>query len=446
MRVYTNFTILVLLIVMVILVGRSADILFPRYNSTDIDKKTNLAYDTQTIKNITQHEVIVRRNDTLHKILRQQGLPYSDIKALVISATNQNITSRLKIGQKIIFSYISLLRREDNCNSINKPIFILDRMIFFKDKINSIEFIREKDKFTENVIKAPLKKRILKYSTNIGPSFITSLKRAKMGADSNVIVHLINLYSYPRISSYNKNVKKKYMITIITEKYVTDKGEFSHYGNILYAHLHSRGENYTIYKYSPTGKTADLQFFFEDGASIKHNKLRHPVNVVRISSPYGYRKNHPVLNCSKMHKGVDFAASIGTPIYAAGHGIISFIGWKSGYGRFIIINHDNILSTAYAHASQFARGLKRGATVKQGEIIAYVGKSGRATGPHLHYEVRINGKQVNPMQFKSKPQIKLSGEKLTNFRTYQRQINNLSKTLNNVTELEAESVHEIKLF
>ena len=108
-----------------------------------------------------------------------------------------------------------------------------------------------------------------------------------------------------------------------------------------------------------------------------------------------------------MHKGVDFTAAIGTPIYAAGSGKIEFIGWKSGYGRFLLIKHNGNLSTAYAHASKFASNLKRGSRVKQGDIIAFVGKIGRVTGPHLHYEVRVNGQQVNPMQFKSTPGIKL---------------------------------------
>ena len=174
--------------------------------------------------------------------------------------------------------------------------------------------------------------------------------------------------------------------------------------------------------------------------------LKTPIDVVRISGHFGYRKKHPIHGYGAMHKGLDFAASTGTPIYAAGDGEVQFAGWKSGYGRFVLVKHKNGLSTAYAHASKFAKNLKVGSKVKQGDIIAYVGRTGHATGPHLHYEVRVNGKQVNPIEFKSTPSIKLSGSNLSKFNEFKKQVHNLNKKLNSKSELTAAEVPSIKLY
>ena len=145
-----------------------------------------------------------------------------------------------------------------------------------------------------------------------------------------------------------------------------------------------------------------------------------------------------------MHKGVDFAAATGTPIYAAGNGIVEFVGWKSGYGRFILIKHNGSISTAYAHASKFASNLKKGNKVEQGEIIAYVGRSGRTTGPHLHYEVRINGKQVNPLKIKSTPDIKLIGKQLEDFKRYSKGVKHFSNRIENNTDIEISDATEMQ--
>lgn len=389
----------------------------------------------------TIKEITITKGDTLGAILRKQDLPNLDIRALIKLAIDKKITSQLKIGQKLLFEYnIQLIEKEGT--DLNEEKLILDRMIFVKDKINSIEFVRQEDKFVAHDIKAPLKKLVTQYNATINSSLIASLKKA--GMSTNSIVRLINAYSHQ--IDFQRQIRAGDKISVISEKFVTENNEFSHHGKILYANLNSRGTAYNIYRFSPSGKKEDLQFFSEDGQSIKSTLLRTPVKVARISGHYGYRKKHPVLGYGAMHKGVDFAASIGTPIYASGSGTITFIGWKSVYGRFILLRHDKTLSTAYAHASKFAKGLKKGSRVKQGDIIAFVGRSGRVTGPHLHYEVRINGKQVNPMKFKSKPGIKLTGAKLTNFKKYKGQILKLGKKLGDDLELTAAEINEIKLF
>lgn len=433
---FSLFVGLIVFICVIIFAGEYINNFFPNDLFNNIDFTEEDAINEAKIQ-----EVIIKKGDTLGAILRKQDLPNSDIRDLIKLATDQKITSQLKIGQKLIFEYsIQLSEKEDS--DLNEELYSLDRMVFVKDKIHSIEFVRQDDKFITHNIKAPLKKLITQYNATINSSLIASLKKA--GMSTNSIVRLINAYSHQ--IDFQRQIRAGDKVTVITEKFVTENDEFSHHGKILYANLNSQKTDYNIYRFSPSGKKEDLQFFSEDGQSIKSTLLRTPVKVARISSHYGYRKKHPVLGYGRMHKGVDFAASIGTPIYASGNGTISFIGWKSGYGRFILVRHDKTLSTAYAHASKFAKGLKKGSRVKQGDIIAFVGKSGRVTGPHLHYEVRINGKQVNPMKFKSKPGIKLTGAKLTNFNKYKEKILKLGKNLGDGAELKPEEINEIKLY
>jgi murein DD-endopeptidase MepM/ murein hydrolase activator NlpD len=382
--------------------------------------------------------VIIKRGDTLSTILKKQNLSDSDITQIIGLATEKSLISKLKIGQKILFEYkIQIIEPSDS--DLNEESFILERIIFTKDKLTSIELIRQDDKFVAHDIMIPLKRIITRYNTTIESSVVTSLKKSGMTADS--IVRLINAYSHQ--IDFQRQIKPGDKMTVIAEKFVTENDEFSHHGKILYANLNSQKIDHKIYRFSPNGKEGDGDFFSEEGQSIKSTLLRTPLKVARISSHYGYRKKHPVLGYGKMHKGVDFAASVGTPIYASGNGTVSFIGWKSGYGRLIVIKHDNKLSTAYAHASKFAKGLKKGSRVKQGDIIALVGTSGRTTGPHLHYEVRVDGQQVNPVKFKSKPGIQLAGTQLDSFKQYKKDIIAISKKLEQKLALTNEDINRI---
>ena len=162
---------------------------------------------------------------------------------------------------------------------------------------------------------------------------------------------------------------------------------------------------------------------------MRRSLLKTPVPVANISSKFGMRK-HPILGYSKMHKGIDFAAPVGTPIYAAGNGVVEEIGIKGAYGKYVRIRHSGELSTAYAHARSFVSGIKKGSTIKQGQVIAYVGTTGRSTGPHLHYEVLVKGKNINPLSIKSVPVKKLSGAELANFKKHKSSVDKMA-VLNN---------------
>lgn len=383
-------------------------------------------------------EIIVKQGDTLSAILKGQNLPTDDIASIIRSANAEKFSSKLAIGQVIKFHYVMELIDQEESNLVEEKL-ILNRISIKIDNVQSIEFVRSDEGFTLQKITAPLKRLITKYEVTINNNVISALQ--KTGMSNNSIIKLITAYSYQ--IDMQRQIKSGDKLTIITEKFVTSDDKFSHHGKILHASLNSMGTAHNIYLYSPSGAEEDSAFFLEDGQSVKSSLLKTPLDVARISSHFGYRKQHPVLGFGRMHKGVDFSASAGTPIYAAGDGVLQFMGWKAGYGKFVIIKHANNLSTAYAHASKFAKNMRIGSKIKQGQVIAYVGSTGHATGPHLHYEIRVNGTQVNPLKFKSTPGIKLAGKQLTKFNIFKKKLSGLSNKLETVSAIEPTELEKI---
>ena len=396
-------------------------------------------------------KLIVSKGDTISDILHNQNLPKNDIVKIIQLADQEKISSKLKIGQEIIFEYKLLTNSADEAlgdqsdndkmslavddsetlkeDALNRKLYKMSVSI---DELKSVDFVREEgeEEFTIQYSSTELKKLVTKYETTIENSLVESLNNE--GLSNNAIIKLINTYSHQ--IDFQRQIKSGDKITVIAEKYMTEDDKFSHHGKILYSTLTTGGREYEIYLYSPDGDD-DMQYFNAEGRSIKSSLLKTPVNATRISGHYGYRHKHPVLGYGRMHKGVDFAAPTGTPIYAAGDGVIEFVGQKSGYGNFVIVKHNKELSTAYAHATKFPNGIKKGKRVKQGETIAYVGSTGTATGPHLHFEVLVNNKQVNPMSYKSEPGIKLAGRQLEDFKNFKTQISSLSGNLSTGIEL-----------
>lgn len=194
---------------------------------------------------------------------------------------------------------------------------------------------------------------------------------------------------------------------------------------LYYAALELRGRRHVFYRFTtPRGHTG---FFDPQGRSAVKGLLRMPVSGVRISSGFGYRR-HPVLGYTKLHSGIDFAAPRGTPIRAAGNGVIAHAGWRGSYGRAVIIRHGKTMTTLYAHMSRIARGIRKGAPVRQGQVIGYVGSTGRSTGPHLHFEVRRNGRRVNPLKVRTATRVRLKGKALAAFETYKKRIDAMLKS------------------
>jgi murein DD-endopeptidase MepM/ murein hydrolase activator NlpD len=185
-------------------------------------------------------------------------------------------------------------------------------------------------------------------------------------------------------------------------------------GAVLMAEMDGAALSKTFYRYTPSDD-GTVDYFDATGQSAKKFLMKTPINGARLSSGFGNRK-HPILGYTKLHKGTDFAAPTGTPIYAAGNGRITSYGANGSFGNHAKIEHANGYTTTYAHMSRFAKGLKRGSSVKQGQVIGYVGTTGRSTGPHLHYEVHINNKPVNAMSLKLPTGRKLTGEQLEQFK------------------------------
>jgi murein DD-endopeptidase MepM/ murein hydrolase activator NlpD len=177
--------------------------------------------------------------------------------------------------------------------------------------------------------------------------------------------------------------------------------------------MHLGGKDVTLYRYAPGGDEA-AEYYDAKGQSARGMLMKTPVDGARISSGFGSRF-HPILGYTRAHKGVDFAVPTGTPVMAAGGGTINFMGWANGYGNFVVINHSNGYATAYGHLSRFAAGMRRGAKVRQGEVFAFSGMTGLATGPHLHYEIRVDGSQVNPLKVKVADGMLLAGAQLRDY-------------------------------
>lgn len=398
-----------------------------------------LATEEEVLENTT-NVVFIKKGDTLSSILKKENISNDDIQKITKITDAENLTL-LKIGKTITFEYtINLVEKEGE--ELTEEQRTLNMLSFEVDNIKSVDIIKTDSGFTAQVNSVPLTKLITKYETIVDSNVISSLK--KTGLSSNSIINLINIYSHQ--IDFQRQIHPGDKITVITEKFVTPDSKLSHHGEIIYSSIQSKGNNYTVYRYSPTGENDKYEFFSEEGISTKSTLLKTPIKVIRISSKFGYRDKHPVHGYGAMHEGVDFSAPVGTPIYAAGSGTVEFVGWRSGYGRIVVIKHNNNLSTAYAHASRFAKGLRKGLKVTQGDTIAFVGTSGNVTGAHLHYEVRQDGKKIDPAKFKSTPNIQLTGSELAKFNKFKNQVLRLASKLDDNIEIAASDVREVDLF
>lgn len=226
----------------------------------------------------------------------------------------------------------------------------------------------------------------------------------------SIVGEMIRAFSYD--IDFQRDLRDGDRFSLMFEQIRATDGTVLEPGGLLYARMVVGGDTHSLYRH--VGQDGAVDYYTADGSSVRTALLRTPVNGARLSSGYGMRR-HPVLRYSRMHRGIDFAAPIGTPIYAAGDGRIEVLGRNAGYGNYIRIDHRGGYATAYAHLSRFARGLKRGSTVRQGEVIGYVGNTGLSTGPHLHYEILVDGEQVDPLDVKIVRQAHLDDAEMARF-------------------------------
>lgn len=280
---------------------------------------------------------------------------------------------------------------------------------FDQDVAQKIAVDREADgSFTARKIKKDLTRSLARVASPIQSSLY--LAGEAQGLPPSVLAELIRIYSWD--VDFQRDIRRGDSFEVLYEEIRDDEGKIVDTGDILFAALTLSGDRKPLYRH----ETADgiTGYFNDQGQGAQKALMRTPIDGARLSSGFGARR-HPILGYTRMHQGVDFAAASGTPIYAAGDGIVEVAGRNGGYGNYIRIRHNGQYSTAYAHLRTFHRGIGRGKRVKQGQVIGYVGTTGRSTGPHLHYEIMVEGRQVNPLRVRMPSGRKLKGGELERF-------------------------------
>ncbi|MBT3358922.1 MAG: M23 family metallopeptidase [Rhodospirillales bacterium] len=254
----------------------------------------------------------------------------------------------------------------------------------------------------------------------------------KAGVPVAVLVELIRAYSWD--VDFQRDIWPNDSFEVMWERVYDGEGNLVHNGEILFANLTLTGTSQPIYRFKDDH--GDIGYFNDKGQSARKALMRTPIDGARLSSRYGRRK-HPILGYTKVHRGVDFAAPKGTPIYAAGDGRVDHSGWKGAYGKYVRIRHNSEYSTAYGHMTRIARSAGKGKRVRQGQIIGYVGSTGRSTGAHLHYEIMRGGRQTNPLKVRMPSGRKLKGKELTRFKSARTELDTIFAQLPSQTELAA---------
>ena len=323
----------------------------------------------------------IKSGETFDKILENYSIDKSEINKIKKSLKKKLDLNKLNTKQKIQFSI------DKTNNKIKDFTFQISNTQKVKLSRNF-----ENDNFNETTLIIKLKKEIV-YKENI---ILQSLYKSAIDQTipANIIVSFASIYGFQ--VDFQRDIRKQDKFQIMYELYLNDKNEIVETGEILFANLKLSGQDNNLYYFDLDGSEGHYD---NNGKSVKKALMKTPINGARLSSPFGMRK-HPIDGFNKMHRGTDFAAPMGTPIMASGDGIIKKAGWCGGGGNCVKIKHNSTYQTVYAHMSKFARGIKVGVRVKQGQTIGYVGSTGKSTGPHLHYEVIVNGKKVNSQKLK----------------------------------------------
>jgi murein DD-endopeptidase MepM/ murein hydrolase activator NlpD len=325
------------------------------------------------------HDITVKSGDSLAAIFSRLGIKPQQLHSLLAQGGAVHNLKKIYPGQTIRIQ-----------TSSDKGLLALSYPI---DKLSSLEVSRDGDEFAVSTIHRTPEFRIRNASVEINNSLFLDAHAA--GLSDHLIMELAGIFAWD--VDFALDIRKGDHFTVLYEEQYLD-GENIGGENILAAEFINHGKNYHAIRYTDNSGTTD--FYALDGKSMRKTFLRTPVEFSRISSRFSLGRKHPVLNRIRAHKGVDYAASRGTPIKATGNGKIVHRGKKGGYGNTIVIQHGTRYSTLYAHLSKYRGGLKTGSRVKQGQTIGYVGSSGLATGPHLHYEFRVDGAHRDPLRVK----------------------------------------------
>ena len=338
----------------------------------------------------------IKKNDSVEKILNQFNISNEEIKEISLKLKQKKLTN-IYSGRELKLIYKKL---ENQTNSVVSLLFPINNT-------SSVEVRKSKNKFivNENILQLYKKEVVIKsvINDNLYNSAIQS------GIEPNIIIEFARIFGFE--VDFQRDIRKGDWFEVLYEKFEDDNERTRDTGKIIYASMFVNGEEINLYNFKD--KNND-DFFNIKGQSITKSLMKTPINGARLSSSFGMRK-HPILGYNKMHRGTDFAAPSGTPIMASGSGTITRARWCGGGGNCVKIKHNSTYETIYAHMKSFAKGIKEGRKVKQGQIIGYVGSTGMSTGPHLHYEVVVNGKKVNSQKLKLPSGKKLKGEARKDF-------------------------------
>ena len=323
----------------------------------------------------------IKSGETFDKILKSYSIDENEITTIKKNLSKKINLNKLRTNQKI---YINI---DQANNKIKEFVFQISNT----EKI-SLSRKDQNTKFNQEIITLKLDKKIV-YNEDI---ILQSLYKAAIDKNipPNIIIEFARIYGFQ--VDFQRDIRKQDKFQIMYEIFINENKKIIETGNILYANLKLSGQDNSLYFFDEKGSEGHYD---KNGKSVQKALMKTPINGARLSSPFGMRK-HPIDGFNKMHRGTDFAAPTGTPIMASGNGIIKKAGWCGGGGNCVKIRHNSTYETIYAHMSKFARGIKSGVRVKQGQTIGYVGSTGKSTGPHLHYEVVVNGKKVNSQTLK----------------------------------------------
>ena len=323
----------------------------------------------------------IKPGETFDKILKKYSINKKEIIEI-----KENLFKKVNINKLNTNQKIQIIVDQTN-NRIKEFIFqISNTEKIYLSRVNG------KTKFNQKIVTLKLDKKIIFKENTI----LQSLYKAATDQNipPNTIIEFARIYGFQ--VDFQRDIRKDDKFQIMYEVFIDKNKKIVETGEIIFANLRLSGQDNSLYYFD---KKDALGHYDKNGKSVQKALMKTPINGARLSSSFGLRK-HPIDGFTKMHRGTDFAAPKGTPIMASGNGIIKKVGWCGGGGNCIKIKHNSTYETVYAHMSKFARGMKNGVRVKQGQTIGYVGSTGKSTGPHLHYEVIVNGKKVNSQTLK----------------------------------------------
>ena len=339
---------------------------------------------------------VIQNNDNVEKILKKFKVQNDDIKKITVKLKEKKLTN-IYSGRKLSL----ILKKQEN------ELSTLVNLVYPINNTTSIIIRKSKNNFEiiENILQLYKKEVVVKKTIE------TNLYRAAMESniEPNIIIEFARIFGFE--VDFQRDIRKGDWFEIMYEKFKDDNNKVRDTGKIIYASMYVNGEEINLYNFKYNNEE---DFYDIKGKSITKSLMKTPINGARLSSSFGMRK-HPILGYNRMHRGTDFAAPSGTPIMASGSGTVTRARWCGGGGNCVKIKHNSTYETIYAHMKSFGKGIREGKKVKQGQIIGYVGSTGLSTGPHLHYEVIVNGKKVNSQKLKLPSGKTLRGEERKQF-------------------------------